>query len=157
MKYELEKELIQVRHLTKHFPVRLGAYGQQTAVVHAVDDVSFTIAKGETLGLVGESGCGKSTTGFNLLQLYKPTRGSVKYLGEDLTQMKESDLHPLRKKLQIIFQDPYSTLNPRMTIGAAIVDPMIAHKMYTKKEACERMAKLLEDVGLSPEYASLGH
>lgn len=154
MNYQVDNPLIQVNHLTKHFPVRLGAYGQQSATVHAVDDVSFKIEKGETLGLVGESGCGKSTTGLNLLQLYKPTQGSVMYLGEDLTQMKESDLRPLRKKLQIIFQDPYSTLNPRMTIGTAIVDPMIAHKTYSKKEACERMVKLLEDVGLSPDYAN---
>jgi len=154
MNSQVDNPLIQVNHLTKHFPVRLGAYGQQSATIHAVDDVSFKIEKGETLGLVGESGCGKSTTGLNILQLYKPTQGSVMYLGEDLTKKKESDLRPIRKKLQIIFQDPYSTLNPRMTIGTTIVDPMIAHKTYSKKEACERMVKLLEDVGLSPDYAN---
>lgn len=144
--------LIRVSDLTKHFPVRLGAYGQQRATVHAVDSVSFEIACGETLGLVGESGCGKTTTGQVILQLSRATDGQVFYEGIDLTSMSEKELRPIRQKLQIVFQDPYSTLNPRMTVGTAISEPMIAHGLCNKDEVNERLAHLMEDVGLCARY-----
>jgi peptide/nickel transport system ATP-binding protein len=141
--------LIEVEDLKKHFPVRLGAYGERRASVCAVDGVSFTIFRGETLGLVGETGCGKSTTGFTLLQLHRPTSGRVRYEGRDLTQLSEKELRPLRQELQIIFQDPYSTLNPRMTVGAAIMEPMAAHGLHASKQAAHaRLDELLSAVGL---------
>jgi peptide/nickel transport system ATP-binding protein len=108
--------LISIRDLKKHFKVKLGAFGERSGVVHAIDGVSFDIMRGETLGLVGESGCGKSTTGYTIIQLYKPTSGSVTYNGRELTGLTEQQLRPIRKEVQIVFQDPYSTLNPRMTI-----------------------------------------
>jgi peptide/nickel transport system ATP-binding protein len=144
--------LIHVEGLVKHFPVRLGRYGQESATVHAVDGISFEIARGETLGLVGESGCGKSTTGQTMLQLTRPTAGSVHYDEMDLTAMTEKELRPIRRKLQIVFQDPYSTLNPRMTVGAAITEPMLAHKLYPKGEACEQLSHLMDEVGLCARY-----
>lgn len=145
--------LIQIQSLTKHFPVRLGAYGEHKAIVRAVDGVSFDIYKGETLGLVGESGCGKSTAGLTILQLYRPTSGKVLYYDTDLTQLAENQLRPMRQKMQIIFQDPYSTMSPRMTIGAAIAEPIRVHKLIPKREINARVSSLLETVGLTPEYA----
>jgi oligopeptide/dipeptide ABC transporter ATP-binding protein len=146
--------LIRVEDLVKHFPVRIGAFGQERATVHAIDGISFDIRRGETLALVGESGCGKSTTGFSLLQLYKPSSGSIRYGGQELTSLKEKELRPIRKKLQIVFQDPYSTLNPRMTIGDAIAEPILVHELMNRSEAREKVAKLIEDVGLSPSFAN---
>ena len=146
--------LIRVDNLVKHFPVRLGAFGEEKAIVHAIDGVSFDIRKGETLGLVGESGCGKSTTGYTILQLYKPTSGSIRYGGRELTSLTEKELRPIRKKLQIVFQDPYSTLNPRMTIGNALAEPILVHGLMPKKEAHEKVARLIADVGLSPSVAN---
>ncbi|HCM27094.1 MAG: oligopeptide ABC transporter ATP-binding protein OppF [Treponema sp. GWB1_62_6] len=146
--------LLRIRNLVKHFPVKLGAFGEKAAVVHAVDDVSFDIYKGETLGLVGESGCGKSTTGFSLLQLYKPSSGSIEYDGVDLVRLKEKELRPIRKKIQIVFQDPYSTLNPRMTIGEAIAEPLKVHALLPAREMPARVAKLLTDVGLDANVAN---
>lgn len=145
--------LVRVEHLTKHFPVRLGAFGEHAATVHALDKVSFHIRKGETLGLVGESGCGKSTAGLTILQLHRPTAGTVFYRDIDLTQLKEKQLRPIRQKMQIIFQDPYSTLSPRMTVGAAIAEPMRVHDLVSKEKIQERVAELLRDVGLNPNYA----
>jgi peptide/nickel transport system ATP-binding protein len=146
--------LVRVEGLVKHFPVRLGAYGERRAVVHAVDGVSFDICDGETLGLVGESGCGKSTAGLTILQLHRPTSGKVYYRGQDLTQLREKALRPIRQKMPVIFQDPYSTLNPRMTIGAAIAEPMLVHDLAAKKEVQGRVAELLCQVGLSPACAN---
>jgi peptide/nickel transport system ATP-binding protein len=140
--------LIRVEHLVKHFSVRLGAYGEKKAVVHAVDDVSFNVFPGETLGLVGESGCGKSTTGYTLLQLFRATSGKSFYRDTDLTLLDDKALRPIRQKIQIIFQDPYSTLNPRMTIGNAIAEPIRVHKLAPEKEVIERVVGLLSDVGL---------
>ena len=148
------KTLIRVDNLVKHFPVKLGAFGQEKAIVHAIDGVSFDIRKGETLGLVGESGCGKSTTGYTLLQLYKPTSGSIRYGDTELSSLTEKELRPIRKKLQIVFQDPYSTLNPRMTIGNALAEPILVHKLMPKKEAHEKVAQMIADVGLSPSFAN---
>jgi peptide/nickel transport system ATP-binding protein len=143
--------LIQVSDLQKHFPVRIGAYGERSAIVHAVDGVSFTILRGETLALVGESGCGKSTTGLALLQLRRPTAGSVKYLDQELTELDQRSLRPIRQKLQIIFQDPGSTLNPRMTVGAAIREPLTAHARCKSSDMeKERLAQLMADIGLPP-------
>jgi peptide/nickel transport system ATP-binding protein len=143
------KPLIRVVNMVKYFPVRLGAYGEKKAIVHAVDNVSFDIFPGETLGLVGESGCGKSTTGFTLLQLYRPTSGKCYFKDTDLTSLSDNELRPYRRKVQIIFQDPYSTLNPRMTIGTAIAEPILAHKLATKDTVTERVVTLLQDVGLT--------
>ncbi len=142
--------LVNVDRLVKHFPVRLGAYGEKKAIVHAVDGISFDIHHGETMGLVGESGCGKSTAGLAILQLYRPTKGEVYFQGVGLTQLKDSALRPVRQKMQIIFQDPYSTLNPRMTIGAAIAEPLLVHNIVPKKAAQKRVSELLSQVGLNP-------
>ncbi|HOV64543.1 MAG TPA: dipeptide/oligopeptide/nickel ABC transporter ATP-binding protein, partial [Spirochaetia bacterium] len=146
--------LLRVRNLVKHFPVKLGAFGERSAIVRAIDDISFDIYRGETLGLVGESGCGKSTTGFSVLQLYKPTSGRIEFDGTDLTKLTEKELRPLRKKIQIVFQDPYSTLNPRMTIGDALAEPLKVHGLCPKNTIRDRVKKLLTDVGLTPNAAN---
>ena len=146
--------LLRVKDLVKHFPVKLGAFGESKAVVHAIDGVSFEAYRGETLGLVGESGCGKSTTGFSILQLYRPSSGSIEYDGVDLAKLTDEQLRPMRKKIQIVFQDPYSTLNPRMTIGEAIAEPLRVHKMLPSRDIPVRVEKLLTDVGLSGEAAN---
>ena len=149
-----KKPLVTIRNLVKHFPIKIGAFGDQSAVVHAIDDVSFDIFKGETLGLVGESGCGKSTTGYAILQLYKATSGSVKFDGIELGGLRKNDLRGVRKRAQIVFQDPYSTLNPRMTIGEALSEPMKVHKLCSDKEIPGRIAQLIRDVGLNPNVAN---
>ncbi len=149
-----KKPLVTVEHLVKHFPIKIGAFADKAAVVHAIDDVSFEIFKGETLGLVGESGCGKSTTGFAILQLYKATSGSVKFDGTELGSLRKNDLRGIRKRAQIVFQDPYSTLNPRMTIGEALAEPMKVHKLCSDKEIPGRIAQLIRDVGLNPNVAN---
>jgi len=149
-----QKPLVVVENLVKHFPVKIGAFGGQSAVVHAIDGVSFEIYRGETLGLVGESGCGKSTTGFALLQLHKATSGSVKFDGIDLSRLPANELRAMRKRAQIVFQDPYSTLNPRMTIGEALAEPMRVHKICPEKDIHHRVAQLIRDVGLNPNVAN---
>ena len=154
MSNESPATLIKVRGLTKHFPVRLGAYGQRKAIVHALDDVSFNVYRGETLGLVGESGCGKTTVGLSILQLHQPTKGEVIYKDIDLTQLSERELRPLRQEIQIIFQDPSSTLNPRMTVGSAISEPMLEHERCKKQQIPERLEKLMSDVGLPARFAN---
>ena len=119
----MAEELLHVKNLVKHFPINQGIlFQKQIGAVHAVDDVSFDIKKGETLGLVGESGCGKSTTGRTVLQLYRPTSGEVVFEGVDLVKLKGEDLRKMRKRMQMIFQDPYASLNPRMTIGEIIAE-----------------------------------
>jgi peptide/nickel transport system ATP-binding protein len=145
---------VRVENLIKHFPVKIGAYGERSAIVHAVDGITLDIYKGETLSLVGESGCGKSTTGFTILQLYRPTAGKVWYEEVDLSRLKEKQLRPIRQKMQIVFQDPYSTLNPRMTVGTAISEPIRVHKLLPKAEVQPRVSELLQDVGLNPIYAN---
>ncbi|HCS36417.1 MAG: oligopeptide ABC transporter ATP-binding protein OppF [Spirochaetae bacterium HGW-Spirochaetae-4] len=151
---EDKRTLVQVKHLVKHFPVKLGAFGEKSAIVHAVDDVSFDIYEGETLGLVGESGCGKSTTGFTILQLFRPTSGEVLYNGVDLAKLKDKELRSIRKNIQIVFQDPYSTLNPRMTIGEALSEPLKVHDLLPANEIPARIAQLISDVGLNPNVAN---
>ena len=145
--------LVRVENLSKHFSVRIGAYGETKATVHALDDVSFNVQRGETLGLVGESGCGKSTAGLTLLQLHRPTSGKVFFEEQEVTGLSEKEMRPLRRRMQIIFQDPYSTLSPRMTIGNAIGEPLWLHELATGQDAQERIAKLLDDVGLNPAFA----
>ena len=140
--------LIRVVELVKNFPVRLGAYGEKKALVHAVNHVSFEIMQGETLGLVGESGCGKSTTGFSVLQLHRPTSGNCFFRDTDLTLLNEEQLRPCRKKVQIIFQDPYSSLDPRMTVEKIVTEPLLAGHRPPRAERRRIAAGLLEKVGL---------
>jgi oligopeptide/dipeptide ABC transporter ATP-binding protein len=149
--------LLEVNNLKKYFPVRKGILRRVVAHVKAVDDVSFFINKGETLGMVGESGCGKTTIGRTLLRLLEPTDGEVTLHSDDgavdLFRVGGRELKSLRKELQIIFQDPYSSLNPRMTVGDIISEPLVIHKIGTKREREARVAELLEAVGLNPNYA----
>jgi peptide/nickel transport system ATP-binding protein len=145
--------LLKIENLVKHFNVRLGAFGERGATVHALDDVNFEIIEGETLSLVGESGCGKSTTGFTILNLHQATSGKVMYKGENIATFDDKAMRPLRRDLQIVFQDPYSTLNPRMTIGEAVGEPILFHKLCTKAELPGRIDRLLGDVGLPARFA----
>jgi len=148
-----ETPLLQVKNLKKYFPIRGGLFSREVARVHAVDDVSFTIQKGETLGLVGESGCGKSTTGRCILRLIEPTSGEVTFEGRDVTALDKRSLRHLRRDMQIIFQDPYASLNPRMTVGSIIGEAIVIHKLAkTRKEREERVVHLLETVGLSSDH-----
>jgi len=145
--------LIEVRGLKKYFPITRGILVQrEVGAVKAVDDVSFDIYRGETLGLVGESGCGKTTTGRTLIQLYKPTAGHVFYEGEDLTETTGKDLRTLRKRMQMIFQDPYASLNPRWTISRIIGEPLTVHKIARGSAKNDRVAELLETVRLNSSY-----
>ena len=143
--------LLDVRGLQMHFPVSKGVIFQsKVGEIKAVDGVSFQIMRGETLGLVGESGCGKTTIGRCILQLLKPTGGEVRFRGEDLTQLSGKEMRPLRKELQVIFQDPYGSLNPRMTVGSIVEEPLIIHKIGDRNERKNRMQELFEVVGLNP-------
>jgi peptide/nickel transport system ATP-binding protein len=146
--------ILSVSNLTKHFPIGGGLFGRRQGAVRAVDGVSFDVAPGETLGLVGESGCGKSTTGRVILRLLDPTSGSVRFNGQDVFALDAASLRRLRRKMQIIFQDPFSSLNPRMTIGAIVREGLTIHKIAEGAAADARVRQLLEEVGLRPEYAS---
>ena len=146
--------LIAIRDLSKKYYVRLGAFGETGAVVHALDGFNADIVEGETLSLVGESGCGKSTTGFCVLNLQKPTSGSVHYKGRDIAGLDDEAMREYRRDLQIVFQDPYSTLNPRMTIGDALSEPILFHKLATQADIPAKLNQLLADVGLSPRFAN---
>ncbi|TVR24384.1 MAG: dipeptide ABC transporter ATP-binding protein [Anaerolineaceae bacterium] len=145
--------LVSVRGLKKHFPITSGiVFQRQVGAVKAVDGVDFDVYKGETLGLVGESGCGKSTTGRAVLQLYRPTAGSVVFEGNELTTMNNAGLRAARRRMQIIFQDPFASLNPRMTVGNIVNEPLVVHNIMNKKQRKEYVAQLLERVGLNPYY-----
>ena len=147
--------LLQVEDLAVHFPVTRGVVLKKTvAVVKAVDGLDFTITRGETLGLVGESGCGKSTTGRAILQLIQPTRGKVLMEGTDLCGLKGNSLRQMRRHMHMIFQDPYASLNPRMTVGKIIEEPLMVHGIGTPQERRERVQQLLLEVGLNPAFAS---
>jgi oligopeptide transport system ATP-binding protein len=147
--------LLKVRDLKMHFPITQGIIIQRRiGAVKAVDGVSFDIMRGETLGLVGESGCGKSTTGRAMLQLYRPTGGKVYFEGEDLTGVKGEPLRQMRRRMQMIFQDPYASLNPRMTVGDIIGEPLIVHHIAKGKERRERVQELLKVVGLNPYFVN---
>ncbi len=146
--------LLQVHNLKKHFPIAGGFLGRKVGAVKAVDGISFDIARSETLGMVGESGCGKSTAGRAILQLYKPTAGQVFFKGENLTQISVEELRQLRPKMQMIFQDPYATLNPRHSVGKIVGEPLVIHGIMKKgsHELKDRVAELLDMVGMDPVY-----
>jgi peptide/nickel transport system ATP-binding protein len=147
------KPLLEVKRLVTRFDVRSGLMGRVTGRVHAVEDVSFTLRAGETLALVGESGCGKSTTGRSILRLVPPTSGQVMFEDRDVASLPKEELRLMRRRMQMIFQDPYASLNPRKTVGSAIAEPIIIHGLADKREAETRVADLMRKVGLLPEMA----
>lgn len=150
----MAENLLEVNGLKKYFPIKKGVFSHTVGHVKAVDDVSFTIKKGETLGLVGESGCGKTTTGRCILRLIEPTAGSVKYKGEEVTTMSGERLREMRRRMQIIFQDPYSSLNPRITVGGMLTEILKVHGLRnTESEMKDRVEELLKTVGLNPLHA----
>jgi peptide/nickel transport system ATP-binding protein/oligopeptide transport system ATP-binding protein len=142
--------LVEVTNLTKHFPVKQGVFSSGKAVVHAVEDVSLTVNRGETLGIVGESGCGKSTTARLMVRLLTPTSGKIVFDGKDISRLNSRGLRPLRRQMQIIFQDPYSSLNPRKSVGQIVGEPYSIHR--TEKDVKRRVQDLLARVGLNPEH-----
>jgi oligopeptide/dipeptide ABC transporter ATP-binding protein len=144
--------LLEAKHIRKYFPVRGGVVNRQVAQVHAVDDVSFTLAERETLGLVGESGCGKSTLGRCIVRLLEPTSGEIDFEGRDITKLGQRALRPLRRELQMVFQDPYASLNPRKRVGTIVTDPLKIHGMGDRRSRRNRVQELLQTVGLSPEH-----
>jgi len=146
--------LVEVRDLKKHFPITRGVFARVSGQVYAVDGVSFHIERGETLGLVGESGCGKSTVGRTLLKLLQPTSGRILVEGTDITHLDAAKMFPYREKMQMIYQDPYASLNPRMTVGDIVGEPLIIHRMTAREERKDRVAVLFERVGLRPELMS---
>jgi peptide/nickel transport system ATP-binding protein/oligopeptide transport system ATP-binding protein len=143
--------LLEVSDLKKHYPVRAGILRRAVGTVHAVDGVSFTLGFGETLGLVGESGCGKSTVARSILRLIEPTSGSIRLNGRDITRLRKAELRPNRRSMQIIFQDPFASLNPRMTAGDIVSEPLTVHGLAKGNEKRERVAELFEQVGLRPD------
>ncbi len=144
--------LLSIKNLRMWFPIRKGVLQRHVGDVKAVDGLNFEVRKGETLGLVGESGCGKSTTGRAILQLYRPTDGNVFFKGQDLTKLKGGGLRNMRRDMQMIFQDPYASLNPRMTVGTIIGEPLRVHGMVSGKERQEKVQDLLKVVGLNPFF-----
>jgi oligopeptide transport system ATP-binding protein len=144
--------ILKVENLKMYFPIRRGIIQRTVGYVHAVDDVSFEVHKGETLGLVGESGCGKTTTGRTILQLYKATEGHVFFEGKDLTKIHGEEMRLMRRRIQMIFQDPYASLNPRMTVEQIIGEPLIVHNLARGGEIREKVKQLLTMVGLNPAY-----
>jgi oligopeptide/dipeptide ABC transporter ATP-binding protein len=145
------EKLLEVKDLKKHFPIYKGLFSRVSGQVYAVDGVSFEIGRGETLGLVGESGCGKSTVGRTLLRLLEPTDGTIRMGGEDITHLDREGLLPYRRRMQMIYQDPYASLNPRMSAGEIVGEPLIIHDVGTPQERRDKVAALFERVGLRPE------
>jgi oligopeptide/dipeptide ABC transporter ATP-binding protein len=145
------RALLEVTDLMKHYPVRSGLLRRAAGTVHAVDGISFSVGVGETLGLVGESGCGKSTVARSVLRLVEPTGGSIRIGGTDITHLSKSELRPHRRAMQIVFQDPFASLNPRMTAGDIVGEPLTVHGVATGSEKQARVAKLFEQVGLRPD------
>jgi len=146
--------ILRVEDLVMHFPIYRGVIRRQVGAIRAVDGISFEVHRGETLGLVGESGCGKSTTGRTILQLYKPTAGNVTFDGADLVKLKGEPLRKMRRRMQMIFQDPYASLNPRMTVEQIVGEPLMVHNVGTAAEIHERVEHLLNIVRLNPSFAS---
>jgi oligopeptide/dipeptide ABC transporter ATP-binding protein len=148
------ENIVEVQHLKMYFPITGGSLRRKIAEVKAVDNVSFTIKKGETLGLVGESGSGKTTTGRCIMRLYRPTSGRITFDGHDISHLREKQIRPLRRKMSLIFQDPYSSLDPRQNVGNIVGEPLKIHRMVkTRKEFNERVAELFRIVGLDPSMA----
>ncbi len=145
--------LVEVRNLKKHFPITSGVFSRVSGHVRAVDGVSLSIREGETLGLVGESGCGKTTAGRSILRLIEPTEGRIKFDGTDVRALSRKGLRAIRRQMQIIFQDPYSSLNPRMTVGGMLSEALKIHKLARGRALRSRIAELLDTVGLRPDYA----
>jgi oligopeptide transport system ATP-binding protein len=151
----LEGALVEVENLRVWFPIKSGILlARHVGDIKAVDDVSLTIQRGETLGLVGESGCGKSTVGRTILRLYEPTEGRVIFDGQDITELSQNELRPLRRRMQMVFQDPYASLNPRHSVGRIVGEPLRVHGISGKKDAARRVRELLEVVGLPADAAS---
>jgi peptide/nickel transport system ATP-binding protein len=148
-----QRPILEVANLVTRFPVRSGLFGRVSAQVHAVESVSFSLRAGETLALVGESGCGKSTTGRSILRLVEPSAGSVLFEGQDVRALDSAGLRKMRQRMQMIFQDPFASLNPRKSIGAAIAEPIIVHRIAARREARDLVADLLRKVGLTPDMA----
>src|SRR6201994_3091641 len=143
--------LLEVNELVKHYPVRAGVLRRRVGTVHAVDGVSFEVGVGETLGLVGESGCGKSTVARSVLRLVEPTSGEIRIDGQEITHLSKTELRPVRRSMQIVFQDPFASLNPRMTAGDIVGEPLSVHGLATGVKKQERVAELFQQVGLRPE------
>src|SRR5688572_9309004 len=148
----MSKPLVEIQHLKKYFPVRKGLLQTVVGHVKAVDDVSFAINEGETLGLVGESGCGKTTVGRTLLRLYEPTEGRILFDGRDVTNLSGAPLRALRRDMQIVFQDPFSSLNPRMTVKSIVEEGLVIHRVGTRQERLKRVEEVLIRVGLDTSY-----
>lgn len=149
---ETANNLLEVKNLKKYFPIKKGVFSRTVGYVKAVDGVDITIREGETMGLVGESGCGKSTTGRTILRLIEPTDGEVIFKGKNVFKLNKNQMRQLRREMQIIFQDPYASLNPRMTVGDIIGEPLEIHRLAFGKEREERVLELLEVVGLRPQH-----